>query len=78
MIIGVRLPIGFFTDVRLETEYSTVINLKDLELKQNKRRIKSGALIRIFHGDRWYYSSVTDIGRDMGRSAQGSRLRHRL
>lgn len=71
-------PSGFFTDVRIETEYSTMINLKDLELKQNKRRIKSGGLIRLFHGDRWYYSSVTDIGGDMGRSAQGNRLRHRL
>ncbi len=55
-------PSGVFTDVRIETEYSTMVTFKNLELKQNKRRIKSGALIRLYDGNRWYYSSITDVG----------------
>ncbi len=54
-----RYPQDLYTDVRIEEKTTTFIHLKDYELAQNKTRKTIGALIRVFDGDRWYYSSIT-------------------
>ncbi|NLK88904.1 MAG: TldD/PmbA family protein, partial [Clostridiaceae bacterium] len=47
-----RFPDNLFTDVRIESVYSTQILLENLELKQNKTKTDTGAMIRIYDGNR--------------------------
>lgn len=54
-------PKDLYTDVRLETVSRTTITLENFQLKQSKSKTDQGAMIRIFDGRRWYYSSTTDI-----------------
>ena len=54
-------PKNLYTDIRIETIYSTNIEYENLELKQNKAKKEKGAFIRIFDGYRWYYSATTEI-----------------
>ena len=56
-----KFPENLYTDVRIETIYSTNIVYENSELKQNKEKKEKGAFIRIFDGERWYYSATTDI-----------------
>lgn len=56
-----RFPGNLYTDVRIETVFSTKILLENFELKQNKTKTDMGAMIRIFDGKRWYYNATTDI-----------------
>ncbi|MBU5317181.1 TldD/PmbA family protein [Clostridium bornimense] len=56
-----NFPKGFYTDIRIETIYSTKIVLDNYKLKQNNSKTETGAIIRLFDGNRWYYSSTTEI-----------------
>lgn len=56
-----KFPKGLYTDIRIETIYSTKIILDNFKLKQNNSKTEIGAIIRLFDGDRWYYSSTTEI-----------------
>ncbi len=53
-------PRGLYVDVRLEESFDTQIRFKQLELQGQKVRKRKGAFIRVFDGERWYYSSTTD------------------
>ena len=61
MDLTLIFPDQLFTDVRLETVFTTHISFENGILKQNKQKMDSGAMIRIFDGDRWYYSATTDL-----------------
>lgn len=54
-------PENLYTDVRLEDVFISEITYQNKELKQNLKRNHRGGFIRIFDGERWYYSSTTDI-----------------
>ena len=54
-------PKNLYTDVRIETVIKTKIALENFQLKQNKTSKEKGAMIRIFDGDRWYYSATTEV-----------------
>jgi TldD protein len=54
-------PKNLYTDVRIETVTRTKIALENFQLKQNKVSTEKGAMIRIFDGDRWYYSATTEV-----------------
>lgn len=54
-------PKGLYTDVRIEDLYSTKVIVRDGQLVQNKKRKNQGVMIRVFDGNRWYYSALTDI-----------------
>lgn len=53
-------PSGLYVDVRIEETFTTQVSFKQLDLQGQKSRRKKGAFIRIFDGERWYYSSTTD------------------
>ena len=54
-------PKNLYTDIRIEDVNYTEITYRNGELAENLRRNYMGAFIRIFDGNRWYYSSTTDI-----------------
>ncbi|HAL73679.1 MAG TPA: TldD/PmbA family protein, partial [Clostridiales bacterium] len=56
-----RFPDNLYTDVRIEKVYSTKILLENFEIKQNKTKVDTGAMIRIFDGRRWYYNATTEV-----------------
>lgn len=56
-----KFPSDLYTDIRIETRKATSISYEDGELKRNKFKAEKGAFIRIFDGERWYYSAITDI-----------------
>lgn len=56
-----KFPEDLYTDVRIETRKTTSISYEDKELKKNKFKAEKGAFIRIFDGERWYYSSITNV-----------------
>ncbi|HEX3077995.1 MAG TPA: TldD/PmbA family protein [Lachnospiraceae bacterium] len=56
-----QFPKDLYTDVRIETVSETAITLENFELKQNKTKTDTGAMIRIFDGSRWYYSATTNV-----------------
>lgn len=56
-----RFPDNLYTDIRIETVYSCKILLENFELKQNKTKTDTGAMIRIFDGRRWYYNATTEV-----------------
>lgn len=58
-----KFPKNLYTDVRIETVFQTNITLENFELKQNKVKKDTGAMIRIFDGRRWYYGVTTDMDR---------------
>ena len=55
-------PDGLYTDIRIESVYSTKILFENYDLKQNKTKTDQGAMVRVYDGQRWYYSATTDIG----------------
>lgn len=57
-----KFPEGLYTDVRIEETFDTKISFKKLALQEQKIRNNKGAFIRVFDGNRWYYSSTTDLG----------------
>ncbi len=56
-----KFPENLYTDIRIETRKTTSISYEDKEIKKNKFKVEKGAFIRIFDGERWYYSAITDI-----------------
>jgi len=54
-------PRDLYVDVRLEDSVTTEIRFKQRTLQSQKVRRTKGALIRVFDGQRWYYSSTTDL-----------------
>lgn len=56
-----NFPTNLYTDVRIDSVYSTTIIYDNQELTQNNTKNELGVMIRIFDGIKWYYSSITDI-----------------
>jgi TldD protein len=54
-------PKNLYTDVRIEDLYLNQITYRNGELIQSLSRNQKGAFIRVFDGQRWYYSSTTNI-----------------
>lgn len=54
-------PKNFYTDVRIEEVYETGITYELGEIQEMKTRSYKAAFIRVFDGDRWYYSATSDI-----------------
>ena len=53
-------PRDLYVDVRVEKSFDTQIRFKQLDLQSQKVRKEKGAFIRVFDGQRWYYSSTTN------------------
>ena len=53
-------PRDLYVDVRIEESFDTHIRFKQLKLQSQKVRKEKGAFIRVFDGERWYYSSTTN------------------
>ncbi len=51
-----NFPKGLYTDVRIEEIFETKIGFKKDALQEQKVRSNKGAFIRVFDGERWYYS----------------------
>lgn len=56
-----NFPKDLYTDVRIEDVYETKIIYHLGEVRESKIRSYKAAFIRIFDGERWYYSSITNI-----------------
>ena len=56
-----RFPDGVYVDIRIEKVFETKIQNTLGTLEELKERKYEGALIRLFDGKRWYYSSITDV-----------------
>lgn len=56
-----NFPKDLYTDVRIEDVFEAQARLQNDTLKENKQRQYKGAFIRIFDGDKWYYSSTTQL-----------------
>lgn len=56
-----KFPKDLYTDVRIEDVFEANTYLQNDSLKENKQRRYKGAFIRIFDGQRWYYSSITNV-----------------
>jgi len=56
-----NFPKNLYTDVRIENVFSTIIYYENNKLVQNKEKIENGAMVRVFDGKKWYYSSVSDL-----------------
>jgi len=54
-------PKNLYTDVRIEDIFLNQITYRNGELIQSLSRNQKGAFIRVFNGQRWYYSSITNI-----------------
>lgn len=56
-----KFPQGLYVDVRIEETFDTKISFKKENLEEQKIRTNKGAFIRVFDGNRWYYSSITNV-----------------
>ena len=56
-----NFPKNFYSDVRIEHNYSSKIRIKDGRLEEIKESTNIGAFIRLFDGKKWYYTSTTDL-----------------
>ena len=56
-----NFPKNLYTDVRIEDVFHTDISYTMMNLDELKVRKYKAAFIRIFDGERWYYSSVSDV-----------------
>lgn len=52
---------GFYTDVRIEEVYETLISYTLGKLDESKIRKYKAAFIRVFDGSLWYYSATSDL-----------------
>jgi len=55
-----EFPEGFYSDVRIERIYRSLIRIEMGRLEEVKEKSDSGAFIRLYDGKRWYYASTTD------------------
>ncbi|MCK5599287.1 TldD/PmbA family protein [bacterium] len=56
-----NFPKGFYSDVRIEDVFNTLLVYTMGNLEQQRVREHKGAFIRLFDGKRWYYASLTDV-----------------
>lgn len=56
-----KFPKNLYTDIRIEQVVVTTIAYENFIMKQYKTKTENGAMIRMYDGNRWYYSSTTDI-----------------
>jgi len=56
-----QFPENLYSDIRIESVFETQIRYVQGELEEIKNRDIQGALIRIFDGKKWYYSSITEV-----------------
>lgn len=56
-----NFPSNFYTDVRIEDVFETNIVYTLGNLDESRERKYKAAFIRLFDGNRWYYSATTDI-----------------
>lgn len=52
---------GLYTDIRIEDVYQSLIRFKGKDLEEQKIRMNKGAFIRVYDGNRWYYSATTSL-----------------
>ena len=52
---------GFYADIRTEDRSRTFISYKAGILEEMKNRVEKQAFLRVYDGNLWYYSSVTDV-----------------
>lgn len=53
-------PKNLYTDIRIEKVVATTITYKNFIMTENNTKTENGAMIRMYDGKRWYYSSITD------------------
>ncbi len=56
-----KFPKDLYVDVRIEETFDTKISFRKKDLYEQKVRNNKGAFVRVFDGNRWYYSSLTDL-----------------
>ncbi len=57
-----KFPEGFYADVRIEKVFRALVRIETGRLEEVREKEDSGAFIRLFDGNRWYYASTTDLG----------------
>lgn len=57
----VQFPAGFYTDVRIEDVFETLIVVTLGEIEEFKDKRYTAAFIRLYDGQRWFFSATTDI-----------------
>ncbi|MDD3146759.1 MAG: TldD/PmbA family protein [Candidatus Riflebacteria bacterium] len=57
-----KFPEGFYADVRIEKVFRSLVRIETGRLEEVKEKEDSGAFIRLFDGNRWFYASTTDLG----------------
>lgn len=61
-----EFPSGMYVDVRIEETTTTLIEIKDGKLNEQKVRSNKGAFLRVYDGKMWYYSATTAIDQLQG------------
>ena len=54
----IKFKEGFYSDVRIENRFTTVIGYRDGKLEESKSSVVKKAFIRVFDGNMWYYAST--------------------
>ncbi|QQK07953.1 TldD/PmbA family protein [Miniphocaeibacter halophilus] len=52
---------NLYTDVRIENNISTRIRIENNTIVENKEYSESGVIVRVFDGELWYTSSITNF-----------------
>ncbi|HOI92009.1 MAG TPA: TldD/PmbA family protein [Candidatus Rifleibacterium sp.] len=56
-----KFPAGFYADVRIEKVFRSLVRIETGRLEEVKEKDDTGAFIRLFDGQRWFYASTTDL-----------------
>ncbi len=56
-----KFPKGLYTDVRIESVFSTRIVYENFQMIQNKCKTDKGAFVRVYDGKRWFYAATSDL-----------------
>ena len=56
-----KFPEGLYTDVRVESVFSTGLVYENSQMIQNKVKTDRGAFIRVYDGKRWFYSATSNL-----------------
>lgn len=56
-----KFPSAFYSDVRIEKVFKTLIRFEMGRLEEVKIKNDEGAFIRLYDGSKWYYASTTDL-----------------
>ncbi|RPI56179.1 MAG: hypothetical protein EHM56_04665, partial [Chloroflexi bacterium] len=57
----VQFPAGLYTDVRIEDVFETLIVVTLGEIEELKDKRYTAAFIRLYDGQRWFFSATTDV-----------------